>query len=106
VILPTDEFTGRLIITWPKSDRPALLPPLTILHDADTGEQITSVASFTLSADATENLVTAELTMLTDADGQPLASAATPILTDDGEDVRTGVFRWAVAEMRVAEAKS
>lgn len=102
MILPADEFTGRLIITWPKSDRPALLAPLTILHDADTGEQITSVASFTLSADATESVVTAELTMLTDADGQPLTSAAMPVLTADGESIRTGVFRWAVAEMRIA----
>lgn len=97
------DYTGRVIITWPKPTGPVLLPPLTILHDADSGEQITSVLSFTVNADATENQVTADLTMLTDADGQPLASTAKPVLDEDEENVRADVFRWIVAEMRIAQ---
>ncbi len=102
MILPAEEFTGRLIITWPRSARPVLLPPLTILHDADSREQIMSVTAFTINAHVAESVVTADLTMLAGADGKPLAADATPVL-DDGNEPLTGVFRWVVAEMRIAE---
>jgi hypothetical protein len=98
-----DGFVGRLIITWPKPTGPVVAPHGIVLTDAETGEHITSTldADIVIHADP-QQVVTATLTMLTDADGKPLAANAKPVLDTDGENVRTGVFRWLVAEMRVA----
>lgn len=103
MILPAEEFTGRLIITWPKGGN-AVFGIGIVLADATTGEQITSALGMdvVIRADP-EHVVMATVTMLADADGKPLASFAKPVMDDGGENVRTGVFRWLVAEMRVAE---
>ena len=99
----SDDFTGRLIITWPKPDV-AVIGHGVILTDADTGEQVFSGLDMdvVIHADPRE-IVTATMTMLVDEDDQPLPGKAKPVLADDGENLRTGVFRWVVAEMRVAE---
>ena len=101
--LPTDEFAGRLIITWPKGDV-AVVGRHVFLADADTGEQITSAfdADVVIHADVRE-VVTATVTMLVGEDDKPLPNKAKPIISDDGENLRTGVFQWVVAEMRVAQ---
>jgi hypothetical protein len=100
------ELAGRLTITWPKAGQSHLFGGRIVLHDADSGEQILSALSFDLvvHADAKE-LITADVTMLATADGLPLPADAKPVIVGEGDsaEVATGRFRWAVAEMRIAE---
>lgn len=94
----------RLIITWPKPVG-AILPGCSIrLTDADTGEHIVTALNgeLTVRMDASE-IVTVELEMLVDADGQPLAQGGHLVADESGENVRTGRFGWEVAEMRIAD---
>lgn len=96
-----DEFQGYLTIIWPKPG-PGILGERVTMLDADTGQPITSVLEMKLAA-APKKLVTAELLMLVDEEGQPLSADTAPLLTEDGEGARTGVFHWLVAEMRTAD---
>lgn len=96
------ELAGRLIITWPKSDG-IMLSHRILLTDADTGEQIVSALNgeLTVQMDA-GSVVTVELTMLAGADGKPLRRGEREVLAADGERLHVDRFRWAVAEMRIA----
>lgn len=102
--LPTDEYAGRLIITWPKTAAHPVVSHGVVLHDADSGEWITAAtdADIVIHAEP-QHLVTATMTMLVGEDGKPLPTKAKPVLDEDRENVRTAVFVWLVAEMRVAE---
>lgn len=100
----SEEFAGRLIITWPKPTGPAIPGCLLAVADADTGQPIVSALDLTVTVDLND-VITAEMTMLTDEHGQ-LLNGGTPVRqipTDDTGEVYTGRFRWIVAEMRVAE---
>lgn len=96
-----DEFQGYLTIIWPKPG-PGILGERVTMLDADTGQPITSVVAMKLAA-APGKLATAELLMLVNERGEPLTADEPPLLAEDGEHPRTGVFHWLVAEMRTAD---
>jgi hypothetical protein len=103
------DFAGRLIITWPKAN-PNGAPPVyaeITLADADTGVAILTAVDLTLTVSHEQQVVAAEMTMLCDEDGKMLLAEANGrsivASVDETGAVRTGRFRWLVAEMRVAE---
>lgn len=98
-----DEFAGRLIITWPKAATHPVPGFGVAFTDADSGKAITAAtdADIIIHADP-QHVVTATMTMVVDADGKPLTADATLVPDDDGENIRTAVFVWLVAEMRIA----
>jgi hypothetical protein len=104
-----DEIVGRVIITWPKTVDGVLHPWFgASLTDADTGEELTTVLSFTLAINYSDSHLRSwdayrvDMTMLSDENDQCLRGRAPAQLAPDGR-IRRGTFRWAVAEMRVAE---
>lgn len=104
---PATDTGERVIITWPRSHGGGVLPIHGVtLTNADTGEQIlTGVKlALTLGADTSYDgdIIEVEVTALVNDDGQILGSGDRAVFADG--DVRTGVFRFAVAEMRVASA--
>lgn len=97
---PRDEkIDGRIIITWPRSDGPAIPGWAITVADADTGEQWANVLNLRITSDPSE-ITTAVVERLVDATG---AATNTPVRDESGDRIRTAVFRYAVAEMRVAE---
>lgn len=103
-------MTRRLVITWPAANPQGL--PLDaariMLHDFATGEEILTATAVRVSAsvDAGDvGGVVAELTMLVDEHGEPIRNGEWSVLNEHGHGMRTGLFRYAVAEMRTAEAK-
>jgi hypothetical protein len=93
------EYQGSVIIVW--SEPGVQFGESVVLLDADSGQRITSAVEMKLTASPRE-VVAAELLMLVDEQGAPLADGTSPILTDDGQGPRTGVFHWLVAGMRAA----
>jgi hypothetical protein len=104
---PAMETGERVIITWPRPHGGGVIPIHGVtLTKADTGEQIlTGVKlALTLGTDTgyDGDIIEVEVTALVNEDGQILGSGKRPVFADG--EVRTGVFRFAVAEMRVASA--
>lgn len=92
------DVVGRLRIDWPPAST-ALTGWQVQLYDADSGEDVGHrTLRMTIDAEA-GRIVHADLTMLVDADHAPTDR---PVVNDGG--VATAVFRWAVAEVRTAEA--
>jgi hypothetical protein len=120
-----EAVAGRIIITWPAPSGPCLHNWAVTLHDADTGEQIVTAfkVSIVMGADASwdSGAIEADITALIDEDGNILGAGQPVVITDEfrehcaradrdegdehfeGERYRTGVFRFGVAEMRVAD---
>jgi len=95
--LRVPEFAGDIIIEWGPA-RPGGIPGWqTAIYDAATGQLLPGVMTLTATAD---DVVTAELRMLADADGKPFAADALVI----PDDISTAVFRYRVAEMRVRQS--
>jgi len=99
-----DAYRGVIAIEWPPpngaspySSMPGCLVSVT---DALTGKPIMTCTKIIVHADAGA-LVTADLTMFADADGEPLLDGE-PVI--DGDGFRTGVFPFLVSEMRVRHA--
>jgi hypothetical protein len=99
-----DAYRGVIAIEWPPpngaspySSMPGCLVSVT---DALTGKPIMTCTKIIVHADAGA-LVTADLTMFADADGEPLLDGE-PVI--DGDGFRTGVFPFLVSEMRVKNA--
>jgi hypothetical protein len=117
------DCAGRVAITWPPpSDGTLVLGAEPVMiHDDDTGEQIIDAVAMRLAIgdeSGWHGPVMVELTRIVDADGVP---SRTVFLTEaylahraagcededfDGRKYRTGVFQYAVAEMRAASAAS
>lgn len=100
----SETFAGRVIITWPKSSG-SVMPGWGVrIDDADAGVQIVSALDLTvsMSADAAPSVVVAEMTTLTDADGQPLGAGDPAVRLDEGDGYRTARFRYLVTEMCTA----
>lgn len=107
--LPT---AGRLVIEWPPPSPHGvpLYTPRMRAYDYDTGAELTSITGLRIDlggAGWNSEPITADLTMLVNADGLPLAAGepVQPQRNEDGTpgtDVATGVFRYEVMEMRVA----
>lgn len=92
------DYYGSVIITWPETKDGLPLPGYAIrIEDARTGKQLTNVLRCTIDV-VLNDLIVAVLTMLTDADGAP---SEKPVPDGNG-GFRSAVFRWLVAEMRVA----
>lgn len=96
-------YRGVIIIEWPAPRSPgpysAMAGCLLNISDAVTGKPIRTAVDVTIHAGA-EHLVTADLTLLADSDGEPIYDGE-PV--PDGGGWRTGVFTFLVGEMRVAE---
>lgn len=102
--LASEDFAGRLIITWPKAAAHPVISNNVILTDADTGDHVTAAMNADILIHAEPgHVVTATLEMVMGTDGKPLTANSKPDISDDGENIRTAVFVWLVAEMRVAE---
>lgn len=100
---PDDAYRGVVIIEWPA---PYGTGPYSAMHgggaaitDAVTGALLTTVSRAVITA-SPQNLVTAELTMLADADGEPIPDGL-PVV--EGGEIRTGTFTFLVTEMRVRD---
>lgn len=99
---------GRVVITWPavRNDALPLFSREMQIHNADTGEPILTVTGMqiVLGGEAWRGeAIHVDLTMLADADGQPILNgpgSANKAYDRDNSTVRTGVFRYAVMEMR------
>lgn len=106
----TETYYGRIVITWPKTNQIGV--PLgawgTQIENYDTGKQIITVTNMTitLAADGrAPGLLYADLTQLVDEQGKRLPDKDfTPVPDPDNPgEVRTGVFRYYVVEMRTAQ---
>jgi hypothetical protein len=95
------QYRGVIIIEWPpgtgKGPYSAIVARLMSITDAMTGKPIRTCVHAEIHV-AMDALVTAELTLFTDEDGEPLFDSE-PLLRDG--EVVTGVFPFLVAEMRV-----
>jgi hypothetical protein len=109
---PDRQYYGYVIIEWPAPRRsdgiPRMMPAwgCTIL-DAGTGKPITTVEKITVervTADA-QSFITADLAARADPDGNPVLfpgeDGHCPVYLDEQGRIRTGVFPFIVAEMRV-----
>jgi hypothetical protein len=114
---PDRQYYGYVIIEWPApqrkdgTPRPMAAWGCTIL-DPVTGQPITTVEKITLqrvTADA-RNAVIADLAMLADPDGNPVMGPDEDgkhvVWPDENGKIRTGVFPFLVAEMRVRGDRS
>ena len=96
------QYRGVIAIEWPAATRPgpysSMAGCLLVITDLVTGKQIMtcSHADVTVHADAAA-LVTADLVLFADADGEPLLDGKPE--TDDDENIRTGVFPFLVGEI-------
>lgn len=101
---PGPPYRGLVVIEWPAptggSVYACMLGQCVRVTDAVTGKPITTCTDMVVHADITA-LVTADLTLFTDADGEPLLEGE-PVM--DGREIRTGTFPFVVAEMRVRHA--
>lgn len=107
--LPHDEEPiGRVTLTWPARTNNAPLAVWGVrIDDADSDEQFTNVTGLRMvlgTGHGWDGAITVDLEQLTDADGKPLPTGANVVSGEDGKSVRSGVFRYLVAEMKVAEA--
>lgn len=98
-----EPFRGVVVIEWPARRGPlphsALPGPACTVTDAVTGKLITTCTAVTVRATMDE-IITADLTLLADADGNPVLDGK-PVPDPTGREVLTGTFPFAVAEMRV-----
>jgi hypothetical protein len=107
-----DHLCNPVIIEWPAPCKPGA--PLAgwgcAIFDAGSGKMITTVSQVLIPAVRVvpERWIECELTMSAGEDGEPViglepgTSGMSAVLDDDG-NVRTGTFRFMVAEMRVAQ---
>jgi len=100
---PGPPYRGVVVIEWPApvggSVYACMIGRDVKITDAATGKPFGTCSNVTVHADPGA-LVTADLTLLADKDGEPLLDGR--VVTRDGEPL-TGVFPFVVAEMRVRE---
>lgn len=104
-------YPGRIAITWPaptSNGTPLLTWPMQV-HDYDTGTPMLAITGLriTLGGDNwSGEVITADLQMLVDLEGQPLMGERVKPVPDpdDPERIYSRVFRCYVAEMRIRDA--
>lgn len=91
---------GSVILEWapPRTGGRPMPGCLTSVYDTATGEQIFTVTRIRLIDVDANDLITADLTMYADEEGNPVAK---PAWREDGPIMAT--FRFNVSEMRVRE---
>ena len=99
------KFDRKVIITWPGPQNSSLRPWGVAIADADTGELISTVSKAVLSVhlDANSPLTWAQVQAFAAPDGTLVTGSDgfAPAIEPDG-NMRTRVFAFEVAEMRVA----
>ena len=94
-------YRGAVIVEWPPatggSPYAAMAGWGVRVTDAVSGKLIVTCTEITVHADPGA-LVTADLTLFADADGEPLLEGKSVL---DGEETRTATFPFVVSEMRV-----
>jgi len=90
-------FCGRVIIEWPPPRNGILASWGCAIYDAETGKPVTTASKITVTADV-QDLITCELVMFADEDGNPVYDGK-PRFRDDR--IITGTFPFIAAEMRV-----
>lgn len=105
------EAVGRIAITWPSPRHEyAPLGAWEIqIHDLDADLPILTATGLriVISADGWgSGGIYADLALLVGEDGEPLPNDGKAAIDENSRRVRTGAFRYAVAEMRVAELKA
>jgi len=97
-------YRGVIIIEWPApfgaSPYSAMTGHAVEITDALTGKPVRTCLRASVAVDM-EAIVTADLTLFADEDGEPLLDGE-PVL--DGGEIRTALFPFVVAEMRVRHA--
>lgn len=100
-----EPFRGVVVIEWPA---PCGVPPHSALigractvTDAVTGKPITTCSAIRVRADVNE-IVTAELILFADANGNPVLDGQ-PVLDPSGREILAGTFPFAVAGMKVRQ---
>lgn len=99
-----DQYRGVIAIEWPApvgaTPYSAVSGRAVAIADAVTGKPVTTCSRLTVRADVAE-IVTADLILFADADGNPILDGV-PVLGDD--EILTGTFPFVVSEMRVRQA--
>jgi hypothetical protein len=90
-------FHGRVIIEWPPPRNGILASWGCAIYDAETGKLVTTASKVMVTADV-QDLITCNLVMFADEDGNPVFDGK-PRFRDDR--IITGTFPFIVAEMRV-----
>lgn len=97
-------LSGAVIITWPRATGCGISAWGATVHDVETGAQWLDVLSMRITVNPRDNILTADIERLIDEDGNPgPARHGRAVPTEDGSGYRTAVFRYVVAEMRIAE---
>jgi hypothetical protein len=103
-------YRGVVIIEWPAAHGASPYSSLpgwqATVTDALTGKRIVTCTGIAVYA-GPDALVTADLTLIAGADGEPVLEPdadGTVTVEPDGEGVLTGTFPFLVAEMRVRRA--
>jgi hypothetical protein len=99
-------YRGVIVIEWPAAagtgPYACMIGAKVAISDAVTGKPVVTCSSADITVHADANaLVTADLTLFADEDGEPVLDGE-PV--PDGEGSRTGTFPFVVAEMRVRTA--
>lgn len=107
--LPRDEEPiGRVTLTWPARTNNAPLAVWGVrIDDADSGAMLTNVIGLRMmlgTGRGWDGAITVDLEQFTDTGGKPLPAGERPVPDEDGKSVRSAVFRYAVAEMKITEA--
>jgi len=105
------EVIGRIAITWPSPRHEyAPLGAWEIqIYDLDADLPILTATGMriVISADGWDSGgIYADLTLLVGKDGEPIPNDGNAAIDEDSGRVQTGAFRYAVAQMRVAEPKT
>lgn len=96
-------IAGNVTITWPRPSAGAIAAVGSVVADADTGTVWSDVIDVRVDA-GPKGIVTADIERLVDENGAPdPAGRGRAVPTEDGTRWRTAVFRYAVAEMRIAD---
>lgn len=99
-----EPYRGVIAIEWPApvgtGPYSAVSGRSVSIADAVSGKPVTTCSRLTVRADVAE-IVTADLILFADADGNPVLDGA-PVPGDD--EILTGTFTFVVAEMRVRQA--
>lgn len=101
------ELAGRIAITWPAPwSKGVALPAWQVqIWDLDADQPITTANGIRIAIGGEgweSGGIYADLTLMVGVDGEPIPNDGNAAFDEVSKRVRTGVFRYAVAEMRTA----